>query len=371
MKKIVLMLPTYNEHENIESLIRKIIDVFKKLKKYSLHILVVDDYSPDGTANVVKKLAKEFKNITLISKKKEGLGAACIFGLAYAFKNLDPDIIMEMDADWSHNPDLIPAFINHIENGADFVIGSRYIKGGSIPQNWGLHRKLFSIIGNVWVRFGLGILSPHDWSSGFRMMKSHVAEKVYHGLSQYTGYTFQIAFLHRVKKSGFTVAEVPLVFVDRIHGRSKFPAFDYIKNVILYVFNNSTFIKYVTIGIVGFSVQTLISKLLVELGLFAGVSVTIGSFFAIVTNFLGNNLWTFSHHKITGLVELLKKFIHFIATSIGAVIIQGVVVSLGIKFTPISWFWWMVFAIIFLVIPYNYFVYNKFIWKTHKAIKNL
>lgn len=367
MKKVVVILPTYNEAENVDSLIPAIFAVAKKLPNYAFHILVVDDYSPDGTAGAVAKLKKTHKHIDLISKKKEGLGAAIVFGIDYALKKLKPDFLMQIDADWSHDPKLIPQFMKHIENGSDFVIGSRYIAGGSIPGNWGLHRKLFSVIGNVWVRFGLGALSPHDWSSGYRLMRSEVAEKVYKGLSKYSGYTFQIAFLHRIKKMGFKISEVPLVFVDRVHGRSKFPAFDYIQNVILYVLNNSTFIKYVVIGGIGFTVQTLVAKVLVEFMVDPGIAVGVGSFVAIVTNFIGNNFWTFSHHRITGLTNYVRKFIHFCGTSAGAFLIQVAVVGIGVRILGTqAWFWLMVFAIVFLVIPYNYFIYNKFIWKTHK-----
>ncbi len=364
MKRVVLILPTYNEQENIETLINTIEGVFQKLDKYHLTILVVDDYSPDGTDKTVLKLAQKYKNIILLSKKKEGLGAAYVFGMKYALKKLKPDIFFQMDADWSHNPMLLPDFIKAYEKGADFVIGSRYIKGGSIPGNWGPHRKIFSIIGNNIVRFGLGMLHPHDWTSGYRLMRSEVFQKISDGLEKYSGYTFQIASLHRLKTAGYKVAEVPLQFIDRIHGRSKIPFISYITNVLFYVLNNSTFLKYVIIGIVGFSVQAVLSQILVKVNVFPGLAVGIGSFFAIVTNFIGNNYWTFSHKKITGLMKMLQKFGHFLATSIGAVIIQGIVVSIGVLLLGNwAWFWLMVFAIIFVVIPYNYFIYNKFIWK--------
>lgn len=364
MKKVVLILPTYNEKENVESLISAIVEVFSKLDKYTLHILVVDDFSPDGTAALVHKLTKKFKNISLISKKKEGLGAAYVYGMQHALRSLQPDLFVQMDADWSHNPLLLTEFFQKIEQGADFVIGSRYIKGGSIPGNWGLHRKIFSIIGNSIVRFGLGMLSPHDWTSGFRLMKVEVFEAIADGLERYSGYTFQVAFLHRVKAAGFKVAEVPLKFIDRVHGKSKIAPFDYIKNVILYVLIHSTFIKYVLIGGIGFMIQTAIATSLVSLAFFPGLAVTIGSFIAIVFNYLGNNTWTFSHKKITGHKQMASKFLQFIATSIGAVIIQGVVVGGGVLFLGnAAWFWLMVFALAFLVIPYNYFIYNKFIWK--------
>lgn len=366
MKKIALILPTYNERDNIASLVENIEKISKKLSKNEWKILVVDDYSPDGTADEVKKLQERYKNITLISKAKEGLGAAYTYGMNYAIKNLAPDILIQMDADWSHDPSLLPKFFEKMNTGSDFIIGSRYIRGGSIPQNWGLHRKIFSICGNMIVRFGLGMLTPHDWTSGYRMMKTEVYKAVSDGLSQFSGYTFQVAFLHRVKMKGFKIAEVPLQFVDRIHGRSKIAPYDYIKNVLIYVLNNSTFLKYLVIGVVGFLVQTIISKFLITFNFFAGIAVAIGSFFAIVTNFIGNNTWTFSHKKIKKLNTLMKKFSHFIITSMGALVIQVVVVSIGVLYTNISWFWLMVFAIVFLVIPYNYFIYNKFIWKTHE-----
>ena len=368
MKNVILILPTYNEKDNVETLIGAIEGVFQKLTKYKLTILVVDDYSPDGTAKTVENLSKKYKNIILISKEKEGLGAAYIFGMRYALKHLQPDIFIQMDADWQHNPLLLPEFLRAFERGADFVIGSRYIRGGSIPGNWGVHRKIYSIIGNSVVRVGLGVVLPHDWTSGYRLIKKEVVEKIAGGLEKYSGYTFQVASLHRIKMAGYKVAEVPQQFADRVHGRSKIAPFDYIKNLLLYILNNSTFLKYLVIGVIGFSVQTIIAKVLVQF-INPGIAVVIGSFFAICANFLGNNLWTFSHKRISGLAKLSQKFIHFLGTSIGAVIIQGVVVGVGVWLWGRSaWFLLMIFAIVFLVIPYNYFVYNKFIWKGSKNV---
>lgn len=364
MNNTVLFLPTYNEKDNIETLIDAIQSVFRKLTAYKLTIVVIDDCSPDGTGQIVKKLIKKYNNICLLSKKREGLGAAYVYGMNYALIHFKPQVFIQMDADWSHNPLLLPDFFHKLEEGADFIIGSRYIKGGSIPGNWGLHRKIFSVIGNNIVRLGLGILIPHDWTSGYRMMRVGVYKKISAGLGKYSGYTFQIASLHRICQSGFKIAEVPLQFIDRIHGRSKIPFIHYITNVLLYVFKYSSFIKYVIIGFIGFGTQTLISKLLINLKVFPGIAVAVGSVFAIICNFLGNNFWTFKHKKITGFMNLFKKFFHFILTSIGAVIIQGIVVSAGVLiFGPEAWFWLMVFAIGFLVIPYNYFIYNRFIWK--------
>ena len=301
MKNVVLVLPTYNERENVETLIAAIEGVFKELSAYKLHILVVDDYSPDGTADIVKKLVTQFKNISIISKQKEGLGAAYLFGMKYALKKLRPDIFIQIDADWQHNPLLLPDFFKKIESGSDVVIGSRYMKGGSIPGNWGLHRKMYSVVGNAIVRFGLGKRIPHDWTSGYRVYKSEVFETVQNGLEGFSGYTFQVAFLNKAILAGYRVGEVPLQFIDRVHGKSKIAPFDYIKNLLVYVFNNSTHLKYLIVGVTGFTVQAVISKALIVINFFPGLAVAVGSFIAIIVNFLGNNVWTFSHKKLTGL----------------------------------------------------------------------
>ncbi len=364
MKTVVLMMPTFNEKDNVTTLISAIEEVFQKLTDYRLKILVIDDHSPDGTAKKVQELAQKFNNITLVSKKKEGLGAAYLFGIKYALANLQPDIFIQIDADWQHNPLLLPDFFTQLELGADFVIGSRYMRGGSIPGNWGLHRKIYSILGNAIVRFGLGKLSPHDWTSGYRLYTRRVVEKVQDGLEKYSGYTFQVAFLFKTLQMGFKTAEVPLQFIDRTRGKSKIAPFDYIRKLLMYILSNSPFIKYLIIGVMGFSLQALISHILVTLHFFPGIAVVVGSLVAIVANFLGNNFWTFSHNKIQGLANVIIKFIHFLGTSIGAVILQFIVVSIGVYFYgQESWFLFMVFAIIFLVIPYNFFIYNRFIWR--------
>lgn len=381
MEHVVIILPTYNEHENIASLIVAIKDVVKTIKGFRFSILVVDDNSPDGTADIVESLMKKHSNVFLLQGKKKGLGAAYIRGMTYAIEEEHADVVIEMDADWSHDPKLLVSFLSKINKRADFVIGSRYIRNGSIPENWGIHRKIFSLVGNGIVRFGLGKLKIHDWTSGYRAIRSKVFNKVHRGLNKYAGYTFQVAFLNRANMEGFTIVEVPLQFIDRKYGNSKIVPFEYIKNVLWYVFHHSILLKYLVVGVIGFIVQTLVAKGLIEFRpiinrishfsfvdeSFAGVAVGIGAFCAIVANFFGNNLWTFSHKRLSGIRTLFRKFTHFLATSVGAVVIQVVVVGIGVKFFgEDAWFILMIFAIGFLVIPYNFFVYNRFIWKTHE-----
>lgn len=369
MKKIVVILPTYNERGNISLLIEKIEAEFEKLDDYQSYILVVDDNSPDGTAEEVLKLSKKYKNIMLITGKKQGLGAAYVRGMRYAVGKMQADIFFEMDADLSHDPALIPLFVSELEKGADFVIGSRYIKGGSIPAHWGIDRKFFSIVGNLIARFGLMLLRVRDWTSGYRVMTKEVFSHIQDRLEKYTGYTFQIALLHRAIQKGFNISEIPLNFIDRKYGQSKFVPSEYIINSLLYILLNSSFIKFLIVGSFGFVIQTIIAKTLITIDGHPGLSVAIGAEAAIISNFTFNQFWTFSHKRIIGRRNIFKKFLGFNATALSAVIIQAVAVTIGTHFFGRdSWFIFMVASIVLLIIPYSYTMYHKVIWKEKKFV---
>lgn len=365
MKKIVVILPTYNEKDNINAVITGIEQAFKNLKSYGCHILVVDDNSPDDTASEVAKLQKRFKNIELITGKKMGLGAAYVKGMRYAISKMHADIFFEMDSDFSHDPKIIPQFMKKIEQGSDFVIGSRYIKGGSIPKEWGISRKIYSVCGNLIVRLGLMLLRVRDWTSGYRAVKKEVFQVVGGNLDQFTGYTFQVAFLHRSVQKGFKISEVPIRFTDRKYGKSKIIPADYIINLLLYIIINSSFLRFLIVGFTGFVLQTIIAKVLINIEHIApGLAVAVGAEAAIISNFTFNQVWTFSHKKIAGRRNILKKFLGFNTAALGAIIIQSIAVTIGTHFFGRgSWFIFMVSSIVLLVIPYSYFIYHKVIWK--------
>lgn len=236
--KSVVIIPTYNEKDNVGRLVKKLIGVFKKLPNWKIDILVVDDSSPDGTADVVKTLARNKKTIhLLLRKKKEGLGAAYLAGMREAFGKLKAEVCLILDSDLSHNPDSIPAFLAEIEKGADFVIGSRYIKGGAIAKNWALHRKFFSVFGNLTTSLFLGQNGISDWTSGYRAIKRKVFEKVAPKVSdkrEFKGYTFNISFAYHTIDAGFKVAQVPIKFVDRKSGKSKL-GFEYLLNTPIFL----------------------------------------------------------------------------------------------------------------------------------------
>lgn len=364
MKKAVIILPTYNERENVKTLVPKIFDVGKQIPNWELEILVVDDSSPDKTADEVKTMQKKFKNLHLLSGIKKGLGNAYIRGFLYVIEHFDPDIIFEMDADWSHDPALLPLFLEKIDNGADFVVGVRYIKGGSIPQEWELHRKLFSILGNLVIRFGFMKLKIHDWTNGFRAIRTSFIKQTLPELHGHNNYVFQIAVLDNAIKRNLTIVEVPINFKERHKGYSKINNIQYIVDILKYVFFHSSFIRFCIVGFIGFIINALVLELFYQFGFTPAIAAAVGAEFSIISNFTLNNFWSFSHKKIKQTTDYLPKFIKFNTVSLGSIIIQAVVVGTGTYFFGNETrFFFLVMGIVFFIIPYSYFMYNRFIWR--------
>ncbi|MDF1497981.1 MAG: glycosyltransferase [Patescibacteria group bacterium] len=233
-KKVCIIIPTYNEKENITKLIDALLDVFKDIKNFEMSILVVDDNSPDGTGKIVKKysISPPHCQIHLLSGKKEGLGKAYIRGFNYAIKKLKADFVFEMDADFSHNPSDIPRFLEAVENGYDFVIGSRYVEGGSIPNNWGIVRKLNSKVGNIFARFIAGLYPIKDCTAGYRCISAKIIKKIDLENLNATGYSFSMNFLYEAIRIKAKVKEIPVDFIDRKFGESKI-GFSDIKEFII------------------------------------------------------------------------------------------------------------------------------------------
>jgi dolichol-phosphate mannosyltransferase len=212
-EKILIIVPTYNEFENIEKLIREIYTI-----NSSLDILIVDDNSPDGTGEHVKKLMKQFDNLYLIEREgKLGLGTAYVAGFDFALQN-GYTIIFEMDADFSHDPKEIPNFLEAISE-ADVVIGSRYIKGVNVV-NWPLSRLLLSYFANKYTKFVTG-LPLCDSTGGFKCFKRKVLESIDLEQIRSGGYSFQIEMNFKAWKNGFKLKEIPIIFIDRAVGKSK------------------------------------------------------------------------------------------------------------------------------------------------------
>lgn len=375
--KVVVINPTYNERENIGSLIEEEQKIFKIINRHEMHTLVVDDSSPDETHKVVEEKMKKYKNLHLVVGGKQGLGAAYIRGMDYAVNQLGADIIFEMDADFSHNPKKIPEFLEKINQGYDFVIGSRYIKGGSIPQNWGIHRKIFSVMGNLMVRSILGIFSIHDWTSGYRAIRKEFFLKNHEKLYDFAGYTFQVAFLYYSFKTGAKITEVPIDFIDRKYGKSKIAPLRYITALLFYVTKMriqqlwARFAKFLVVGGFGFIINAVMLRVLVENFRWAPVPANLlGAAMAIFSNFNGNNLWTFQERKITSPLMYLRKLLQFYTTSaFGVIAIQTGTIWLGDHFIGREfYFLYFIIGTGFLLI-WNFTMYSKVIWKKNVSEK--
>ena len=216
MSDSLIIIPTYNEKENIERIIRKIFSLEK-----AFNILIVDDGSPDGTADIVKKLMTDFSNKLFIEERSEksGLGTAYIHGFKWAL-NKEYTFIFEMDADFSHNPnDLIKLYNACKNDGGDLAIGSRYIKGVNVV-NWPMSRVLMSFFASKYVKFITG-MPIHDSTAGFKCYKREILETINLDKINFVGYAFQIEIKFKSWKYKFNIIEVPVIFTDRTEGTSK------------------------------------------------------------------------------------------------------------------------------------------------------
>jgi dolichol-phosphate mannosyltransferase len=214
----IVIIPTYNEIENVERMTRKVMSLEK-----DFHILYVDDNSPDGTAAQIQKLQQEFPGRIFLESRtgKLGLGTAYIHGFKWSIKN-EYDFIFEMDCDFSHNPDDLIRLYEACIKGADVSIGSRYCKGGKV-SNWPLKRILMSYFASVYVRIIL-FISIKDTTAGFKCYRRKVLETIILDAIHFKGYAFQICMKYAAVRHGFKIAEVPITFVDRLYGVSKMSA---------------------------------------------------------------------------------------------------------------------------------------------------
>ena len=215
MKQNLVVIPTFNEIENIEDILIAVMNVTTPMD-----VLVVDDNSPDGTADKVLQVAKEYPNRIFLKKrmKKNGLGTAYVAGFNWALKN-NYTYIFEMDADFSHNPNDLPLLLQACENGADVAIGSRYVKGVNVV-NWPLSRVLLSYFASVYVRFITG-MKVMDTTAGFICYHRKVLEQINLEKIKFVGYAFQIEMKYRAFSRTFKLVEVPIIFTDRTKGKSK------------------------------------------------------------------------------------------------------------------------------------------------------
>lgn len=216
-------MPSYNEKGSIGRMIDELVGkVFPKIKGHELKLLVVDDRSPDGTADIVRQKMKKYQNLDLLLGEKQGLGAAYARGFTYAISKMKAEAVMEMDADFQHDPNDVPRFITELDKGYDYIIGSRYVVGGSIPREWTIDRKFLSVVGNLIYQTTLFMGDVHDFTTGFRLARvkgflDHMDfEKIFS-----KSFAYKTRLLYEMKKRKARVREIPIVFKTRESGDSK------------------------------------------------------------------------------------------------------------------------------------------------------
>jgi dolichol-phosphate mannosyltransferase len=392
---IIVIIPTYNEKENIGNTINALSKVFTKIQKHKLSILVVDDSSPDKTSEVVEQIMKTNKSVLLkVRDKKEGLGAAYLDAMNYSFDDLQADAVITFDADLSHDPEVVVRMVQEMDKGAKQVIGTRYRKGGGIPANWGLHRKFLSVFGNKFISLlyiGTGV---SDFTGGFKAITKEVYESVYQSLDKHKGYTFSISTNLEPIRKGYKIIEIPYHFKDREAGHSKMSP-DYFTNALIFVIKNrikdlkgSRFSKVFFAGGIGSLFQFLtfgfVFKPIIEnANIFnLPIDTQIGNFVihpaallslafsievGVFSSFVVNNSWAFNDYKLTG-GKFFRRYIKNHAVVTGAIIIQLLI------FTVLSGLLGRSFVLdyvyqglgILVGLIWNFYFYKKIIWKVKK-----
>jgi dolichol-phosphate mannosyltransferase len=369
--KFVVIIPTFNEAGNVEKLIRVTENEITSIVDNQVCLLFVDGNSPDGTADIIKRLQKEYLNIHIIVEPgKRGLGAAYITGMKHAMKELGADVVIEMDADFQHDPSDLRRFIVQMDAGADYVIGSRFTQGGSIPKDWAIYRKLLSIFGNLISRVLLNLPNITDYTTGYKASRvkgfldqidlDHLASR---------GFAYKMHLLSEMVDRGAKVKEIPIAFANREQGISKMEGNNPVESlkVVLGIRlkKSQRFIKFLGVGFIGLVINFLGLRLFVEIfGLHPAVANLIAAEGSIISNFYWNNRWTFADRKHGSAKIFLQKLLQFnLASAFGVIFIQtGLIFVFTVIFGKRMYVLFFFVATLVLVI-YNFIVYSKVIWK--------
>ena len=299
--RVCFVIPTYNEAENITLLLPRLAE---RYPDPNLRFLIVDDESPDGTGRLVREFAAADARVHLLEGKKRGLGAAYVRGIRHALDELLADVVVQMDADFSHDPADAGRLLARVAAGADVCIGSRYVPGGSVDASWGFRRRQLSLWGNRLARWIAGLKGVRDCTAGFKAIRAAALRAAEVQEITVLGYAFQVALLHRLLHSGARVAEEPIHFRDRTRGVSKLgldSMLEFFYHICwLRLTSHRTFIRFCLTGLSGVVVNLGSFHLLLQLGLHRYLASPIAIELSIISNFLINNYWTFADRELTG-----------------------------------------------------------------------
>lgn len=390
MKKVVIVAPTFNEQGSIAKAVELILAQNGKVAGFDIHVLVVDSHSPDGTGQIAANIASQNNRVHFLDVLERGLGLAIIRGYDYALKVLDADILMQIDADLQHDPNDIPKFLQKINEGYEFVQGSRYAKGGA--NKISLARQVFSIGMSLTCRLLTGIWQISDFAPSFKAFTKDLYQRMDKASIPWHGTTFLIspALVVEANRAKAKMCEVPIIFRERGVDRSKNEIANYIIDVlgyglevrfskwgiklpILYWARRSkTFIKFGFVGFFGTVIDFVFYNIFIGfLGLRPATSKALSTEIAILNNFSWNNIWTFKKRKTknTFLGKLLIfNFVSFGGLAIGVLIVKFLHLLYGdgtVRIGPlaIQYYNLYFFATIPPVMTWNFLMNHYFTWK--------
>jgi dolichol-phosphate mannosyltransferase len=328
---VCFVLPTYNEEAHIGQTIDAIFANQDKCPGHAFRILVVDDNSSDSTQAIVIQRSAESSLLTMITGNKVGLGDAYKRGFSHALEKFNPDYLFQMDSDGQHNPDVIPEFLNQVDQGYSLVIGSRFVAGGATPE-FSLRRKLISKVGNLLVRYVGGVRHVNDCTSGYRCISASYLQRCNLGFLATKGYSFQSSLLCELVLLGAKVKEIPIVFVSRKGGDSKLSwndQWEFLINIPKLGFHShADFIRYSIVGFSGVAINLGGYWFLTRhLGMSVETAPLLSIEASLISNFILNHIWTFKDrpsqtavmmrflrfHSVAGIAGLANYILFYVA----------------------------------------------------------
>ncbi len=364
--KVVIIIPTYNEAAVIQETLTAVFNATRCIPNADIHVLIFDSASTDGTQRIVTDLVASNVNLHLKTElKKSGLGSAYLQAMRYALDELSADIVFEFDADLSHEPKYIAPMLEKIKT-CDVVVGSRYVAGGSIPADWGWHRKLMSVLGN-WISRALLTSEYKDFTSGFRATRRQALQDVLPEKFLSNHYAYKLELLWLLHKNNALICEYPIEFVDRQKGLSKLPANSVIDSLrvlfILRYHEMKMYLKMCLVGASGMAVQFLVYNLIRHYFTpFSSQAIAVTA--AIINNFILNSYFTFNKRPPVSHIDKAKSLVIFVAYSVGFVFLQSYWLQIGIRMIGagvIKENFILVTGMIFGSLL-NYFIYSRLVW---------
>lgn len=394
IRSAVVVIPVYNEAENVAPLVAELRRSLQSVEGWAVTLLFVDGASPDGTADRIRDLMRAHEDVRLLAEpERAGIGAAYKAGFRRAIDELDADVVIEFDGDLQHPAACVPALLAGIDDGADVVLGSRRRRGGTYPERWGFGRLFLSRVGGFVARALLFFPRPcfltiTDPTSGLRATRVHPTMVQIDTATLSDGFGYKVELLHRLSRVTDRIVEIPLRFRPRTHGEPKMNAYTP-REVLVAALSarwrdpsTQRFLRYLLIGATAYLVTSLGLELYRRSGLFAGIAASTAALgnesslaaaaaveTSIVYSFLLNNFWTWRERRARRLGVFLLRLLKFNLLEIGAIFIQfaavGVITSI-LGDTVLVRQLALAASVGLLVVPYNWFMHNRVIWRGEK-----